>query len=127
MTTRPRTVILNYIFISLNALVWLVLGVVITASLHPALPDIPLLKRIMASMSFAGAGLLLVAFILLLKRKRTGFYLVLGFLLVTALLTFFDQVGWVDLVTLIINIVPIVLLVRDRDWYLSKGLPSTKE
>jgi lysylphosphatidylglycerol synthetase-like protein (DUF2156 family) len=127
MTTRPRTVILNYIFISLNALVWLVLGVVITASLHPALPDIPLLKRIMASMSFAGAGLLLVAFILLLKRKRTGFFLALGFLFVTALLTFFDQVGWVDLVTLIINIVPIVLLVRDRDWYLSKGLPSTKE
>jgi lysylphosphatidylglycerol synthetase-like protein (DUF2156 family) len=127
MTTRPRTVILNYIFISLNALVWLVLGVVITASLHPALPDIPLLKGIMASMSFAGAGLLLVAFILLLKRKRTGFFLALGFLFVTALLTFFDQVGWVDLVTLIINIVPIVLLVRDRDWYLSKGLPSTKE
>lgn len=124
MSTRPRTVTLTLVFIFLNALVWLVLGLVIAASLHPALPDIPLLKGIMAAMSFAGAGLLLVAFILLLKRKRTGFFLALGFLGVTALLTFFDQVGWVDLVTLLINIVPIVLLVRDRDWYLKRNQPA---
>jgi lysylphosphatidylglycerol synthetase-like protein (DUF2156 family) len=127
MTTRPRTVTLNYIFILLNALVWLVLGVIIAASLHPALPDQSLLKGIMAFMSFAGAAILLLAFILLLKRKRTGFFLALGFLLVTALLTFFDQVGWVDLLTLVIITVPIILLIKDRDWYLSKGLPFTKE
>lgn len=127
MFSRPRTVILCLVFIFLNVLVWLVLGVVTATNLHLALPEIPLLRGIMAGMSFTGAGILLVAFILLLKRRRIGFFLALGFLLVTALLTFFDQVGWVDLVTLVIHLIPILLLIKDRDWYLPKRPSSLKE
>jgi len=119
MLARPRTVTIAYVFILANALVWLALGVIVAANIHPALPDATLLKGIMAVMSFIGAGILLVAFFLLLKRRRSGFYLAIGFLIVTTLLTFFDQVGWSDLVVLVINLVPIILLVKDRNWYLS--------
>ena len=119
MLARPRTVTIAYVFILANALVWLALGGIVTANIHPALPDATLLKGIMAVMSFIGAGILLVAFFLLLKRRRSGFYLAIGFLIVTTLLTFFDQVGWSDLVVLVINLVPIILLVKDRNWYLS--------
>jgi len=118
MPSRPRTVTVAYLFILTNALVWLALGVIVAANIHPALPDETLLKGIMAVMSFIGAGILLVAFLLLLKRRRSGFFIALGFLFVTTLLTFFDQVGWSDLVILVINLVPIILLVKDRNWYL---------
>jgi hypothetical protein len=119
MPARPRTVTIAYVFILTNALVWFALGVIVAANVHPALPDATLLKGIMAVMSFLSTGILLVAYFLLLKGRRSGFFIALGFLFVTALLTFFDQVGWSDLVVLVINLLPIILLVKDRTWYLS--------
>jgi lysylphosphatidylglycerol synthetase-like protein (DUF2156 family) len=120
MSSRPFFVSVSWFFILLNAMVWLGLGVIIAANAHPALPDLPLLKKVLAGLSFFGAGCFLVAFFFLLKRKRFAYYLALVLLAGTALLTFFDQVGWTDLVILAVNIVPIILLIKDREWYLHR-------
>ena len=118
MTTRPLSVNICFVFILLSILIWLVLGITILVDAHPAIPDVPLMKGIMGFLSLAIDGILIGLFIFLLKRNRIAYYLTLAFFIVTSLLTIFDDVGLSDLVVLIINIVPIVLLIKDRSWYL---------
>jgi lysylphosphatidylglycerol synthetase-like protein (DUF2156 family) len=118
MTNRPGSVSAALIFILLNALVWLALGVIIAANLHPGLPDIPLVKGVMAFLSFGAAAILLGLLFFLRKRSRPAWFLALGFLTLTCLLTFFDQFGLSDLVIVILNIIPIILLIKERAWFL---------
>lgn len=120
MIKRPTSVTINYAFILLNVFIWFVLGIIIATGAHSAMPDLPAMKSIMAGLSIGIAGVLLVLFILLYKRKRTAFFLTLAFFAVAAVLTVFDQVGISDIVVLVINIIPIILLVKDRAWYLER-------
>lgn len=123
MTRRPLSVSVNLIFILLNALVWLALGMIIALHAHPALPDNPIIQGGMAFLSFCAAGILLGLFIFLLRRIRIAWFAALGFLAVTSILTIFDDFGWTDLVVLVINLVPMILLIKDRAWYL-QGKPA---
>jgi hypothetical protein len=117
VANRPLSVSVSMIFILLNALVWLVFGVIIAANAHPALPNLPLLKGIMAFLSFTVAVILLGVFFFLVKRNRIAYFIALGVMITTSLLTILDQFGLADLIFLIINIVPILLLIKDRSWY----------
>jgi hypothetical protein len=121
MDARPRSVTVTYGFIILNISIWFVLGMIIAFNLHPAMPDQPLVKGIMAILSFAAAGTLLGIFIFLQKHSRLAYYLALAFFCVSSLLTIFDDVGLVDLAALAFSIIPIILLVKDRTWYLQAG------
>ena len=118
MSNRPLSVSVALIFILLNALVWLAFGVIIAANAHPALPDQPIIKGVMAFLSLATAGILLGVFIFLGKRSRVAYFIALGLFVAISLLTIFDQFGLADLVILAINIVPVILLIKDRAWYL---------
>jgi hypothetical protein len=126
MTNRPRSVSAVLIFIIFNALVWLALGIIIASNAHPALPDVPLVKGIMAFLALAIAGILSGLFVYLGKRSRIAYFSSLGLLAVISVVTIFDQFGWVDLVILIINVVPLILLIKDRAWYLQGGHRSVE-
>ena len=69
------------------------------------------------------AGIILVLFIFLNRRNRSAYYLTLAIFIFTALLTIFDDVGLSDIVVLALNIIPIVLLIIDRAWYLKTKSP----
>ncbi len=125
MTERPLSVTATMAFILVNALVWLVFGVIIAANAHPALQVSPLIKGIMAIISFATAGLLIGSFIFVSRHNRMAYYIVLALLTATFLANFFDNIGLVDLVVITINIIPIILLIKDRAWYLQRK-PQTQ-
>ena len=93
MTKRPLTVIVTSIFVLLNLLIWLALGILIATNLHPAKSLPSGTRGIMAFLSFAIAAVLLGLFIFLNKGSRTAYYLILAFFTFTAVLTFFDDVG----------------------------------
>jgi peptidoglycan/LPS O-acetylase OafA/YrhL len=114
------------IFILLNALIWLALGMIIALHAHPAIPDNSIIQGGMAFLSFCAAGILLGLFIFLVRRTRIAWFVALGFLAVTSILTIFDDFGWTDLVVLVINLVPMILLIKDRAWYL-QGKPGVLE
>jgi len=118
MKDRPLTVNATFAFILLNIIIWLALGIIIAVEAHPALPDIPIMKGIIATLSLVIAGLLIVLFLFIYRRNRTAYYLTLAFFAVTSVLTIIDEVGISDIVVLVINIIPIVLLIKDRNWYL---------
>jgi lysylphosphatidylglycerol synthetase-like protein (DUF2156 family) len=118
VTNRPLTVTLNLIVILLNATIWLVLGIIIAVDAHPALPDLPQMKVILAALSIAMAIILLGLTFFLFKRSRTAFYLTMIFFGITSILTIFDDVGLSDLIFLAVSLIPIILLIKDRGWYL---------
>jgi hypothetical protein len=124
MTKRPISVIVTSVFILINMLIWLALGVIIAAQLHPALSVPPAARGIMAFLSIALAAILLALFIFLNKGNRAAYFLTLAFFAFTAILTFFDDVGLSDLVVLAINILPLVLLIKDRSFYLVTLKPA---
>jgi hypothetical protein len=117
MSGRPITVTLTTILIMLNALIWFALGIIIAVNAHPALPVTPELKVILAVFSFIMAGILVGLFVFLNKGNQISYYLTIAFFAVVSLLTIFDDVGLSDIFILAQNIIPIGLLIKDRNWY----------
>ena len=118
MKNRPKTVNVTLIFVIINALVWFVLGLIIALHIFPYLPDNPVIRWSMALLSFSAAAILVGMFFLLRRQIPIAWFLTLGFLVLSVLLAFFDQFGLSDLVVLAINVIPIILLIKDQAWYL---------
>jgi lysylphosphatidylglycerol synthetase-like protein (DUF2156 family) len=115
---RPISVITTYIFILLNALIWLILSILLAVNALPGLPDVPGIKWVLALLSIIMAGIILVLFIFLYRGSRRAYYFTLVIFSFTAVLTIFDDVGLSDIGVLALNIIPIILLIIDRAWYL---------
>lgn len=124
MRDRPFTVAATSLLVPINAFVWLAFGLMVAAGAHPALPDQPLIKWVMALLALATSGIFLGLFILLGKRGRLAYFLSLASFFVISLLTIFDQVGLADLIVLTLNVVPAILLIKDRAWYLQARPPQ---
>ncbi|MCC6956398.1 MAG: hypothetical protein IT316_06350 [Anaerolineales bacterium] len=118
MNNRPVSVSATFILILLNLVFWLVFAVIIAANAHPALPNSPLVKGAMVVLALAAAGALLALLILLGKRSRAAYFMTIGLLGAISLLTILDDFGLADLAVLALNVLPILLLVKDRAWYL---------
>jgi len=121
MLRRPLSVTAALALIFANALVWLIFGALVALRAHPALPAAPLVRAAMALTAFAAAGLLAGLCLLLARRSRAAYYPAIAFLSVAALLGLFDDFGLADLAALIIALLPVLLLLKDRDWYLRRG------
>jgi lysylphosphatidylglycerol synthetase-like protein (DUF2156 family) len=127
MKKFPFTVSITLLFLTLNALVWLGFTALVALNLHPALPDQITVRWIMGILAFGSAGALIVLIILLGKRIRIAYFLTLGMLALLAVLTITDEVGWVDLLYLAIVVVPLILLIKDRVWYLAPTAGSSRQ
>ncbi len=112
-----------FLLMVLNALLWLVFGLIIAVDAHPALPFQSEIKFMIAFLSFAAAGVLLILLYFLRKRNRISFYLTFAFFVVASLLIIMDEVGWVDFAVLAVNITPLILLYKDRSLYLTAKFP----
>ncbi|MFC2064805.1 hypothetical protein ACFLXB_06890 [Chloroflexota bacterium] len=122
---KPVSVVITLFFLLLNILIWVSFAVIVAADLHPALPDLPQINLITAALAFMAGFFLLGMMILLGKRNRWAYFLSLAALLFIILLTINDDFGLVDLVVLIVEIIPFVLLIKDGKWYL--GLKTEKK
>jgi hypothetical protein len=118
MRRQPITVSINLTLVYLNALIWLLLGIIISFGLTSAIPDIPGMRLGLAIISFVIAAMLVALTFLLRRHNRNAYYLTLVFFVGTSILTFTDQIGLADVIFLILSVLPIVLLVIDRKWYL---------
>jgi len=109
------------IFVLLNALIWLVLGLLITVNRIPGIPNLPAMKVAMVILSFAFAAVLFGLVFFIQRHNRVAYLLALVIFIGTCLLTFIDDVGLSDVVVLVLNIIPIVLLIKDRKWYIQSN------
>lgn len=102
----------------LNAVIWLGFGIAVFFRLHPALPDDPLLAGGMGALAIAAAVVFILMYVFLIKRWKPAYFFSLFFLFAVALLTVADDFGTVDLIYLAVVLVPAILLLVDRKWYL---------
>jgi len=117
MQRRPLSVTVTLVLILLSALIWIAFGVALAFDAHPAFPDEPLVRDLMAVLSVAAGCVVLVVLFFLGKRRPLAFLAMLGVLAVASLVIFLDDVGLVDLVFLAINLIPLGLLIKDKAWY----------
>ncbi|HPS40978.1 MAG TPA: hypothetical protein PK040_00140 [Anaerolineaceae bacterium] len=120
MKELPISVRITQVLLLIEALMWLILGVIILLGLHPALPEGGLYRWGIGGISILAAVVLVVLARLLRKRVRPAWYLTMLALFATFLVILFDNVGWVDLAVMAAVFLPMILLLIDRDWYLGR-------
>ena len=121
MTNRPESVTATLMLMLLSAAAWLAFGVIVAGGLHPALPDLPVYRQVLAYGSFAAGAVLACLFILLRRRIAAAWYLAVALSFGTCVATIFDDVGLADVSVIAVNLVLAGLLIRDRRWYLRAG------
>jgi hypothetical protein len=118
MNRLPRSVLLAFLLILLNALIWLLFGLAVAAGAIPSIPAAGGMRWIMAALALGSAAFLVGIVFFLRRHSRLAYYLALGLLAVISVLALTDQIGLLDLAALLISLVPLVLLLKDRAWYL---------
>ena len=118
MNKRPLTVTINLLIILINGLIWFILGIIIAIDVHPALPISTSMRIGMAIISILIAIVLGGLTFFIYRHNKMAYYLTLAFFIFLSFLTIFDDFGITDLVVLLLGIIPIILLLKDRGWYM---------
>jgi lysylphosphatidylglycerol synthetase-like protein (DUF2156 family) len=98
----------------LNAAIWLAFGVVSLVRLKSTNPDFAVTAAFIAVLMFGNATAMLVSGWGIGKRWKWFYYLALAVLAVNILLTFTDEFGAFDFITLVIDLVLLGLLIVIR-------------
>ena len=117
MKRSPKSVTPTLILIFLNAAFWLGYAIITILTNHDAATVSYVARWIFSFLALGTAAVLVVLFILLRKRVRFAYYAALVVLALLAVLSLTDQVGWPDLVSLLLSITPFVLLLKDHLYY----------
>ena len=127
MTTPPSTVRAARLLVLLNALLWVGFGAITAAGAHPSFREAGLLRWVMAASAFIAAIILAALAGLLKRRPRIGYILTGALLAVTVLASLFDDFGLADLLYVLVTLLPLALLHKDRAWYLRSTLGGEQE
>ena len=115
--TKPHTVLIAQSLFFINACVWLVIAVNSILRLE-SISNTPIVVLwVVILLMFANAGAMFITGLWLGKQSRWAYFLALTVLLANILLTFTDQVGFYDIVTVLLDIVTLGLLLYDRKNY----------
>lgn len=109
--------------LALNTAVWLTFGLISLLRLSLQNPEQIWVFGIVAMLMFGNAAALLLAAWLLGRRPKWGYVFALAVLLVNIVLTFTDQFGLFDLLTLLLDLVSLsILAVKRRDFLRPAGM-----
>jgi len=78
------------------------------------------IRWVMMSLALAVSGFLIAVLILLWRCNHLAYYAAVISLVVIVVLSVTDQFGLPDLVSLLVSLAALVLLLKDRSWYLHK-------
>ena len=115
--TKPQTVLIAQSLFFINACVWLVIAVNSILRLESISNTPMVVLWVVIILMFANAGAMFVTGLWLGRQSKWAFFFALAVLLVNILLTFTDQVGFYDIVTVLLDIGTLGLLLYDRKSY----------
>ena len=124
MSRFPATVRAALLLLALDALMWFAFGAAAVSGGIESIAEPPALRWVMAILAWASAAALVALTILLSRRSRVAFCLAVILLAIIAVLSITDQIGWLDLAALAVSVIPLVLLLKDRAWYLRQEAPG---
>ena len=119
MRDRPATVGLARILLTLDSFLCAGFAVLTGVGSHPSFDPTTPYRWPATLLALLVAALLCALAVHLGRPSPLGYRLGVGFLAVMILGSFFDQVGLADLFFVAAIAFPLLLLVKDRTWYLS--------
>lgn len=117
MIDRPKTFSISLTLILINAAVWFIYAMVNITNQYALFPDQAILNAIISGLALLTAIALWGLTVFLKKKNKIAYFLTLAFLIFITLLTIADDFGIADLIVLILLLIPIVFLIKDRGWY----------
>jgi hypothetical protein len=117
MTSTPSTVRYTRLLILINALFWLAFSVITAVGAHPSYEEASVLRWAMATAALLVAGILGTLAGRLQSRSRLVYWLAVTSLAAMTVAAVLDELGPADLVFIIMTLLPLALLLKDRDWY----------
>jgi hypothetical protein len=118
MFQRPKTVTAALILILVSAAFWLTWAVITALGGIHSLTGMGTARWVMSVLALGCAVCLAGLAYFLSRRSRLAYILGVGLLALLAVLSITDQVGLIDLFSLLVILIPLVLLIKDRRWYL---------
>jgi len=119
MTTPPSSITATRSLLAVLAFLWLAFGITVAVNAHPSYKDAALVRWTMATMASGAAMVLAVLASQLKRRSRLSYWLTVALLTLMMFVGLFDEFGLADFVYLVLTLIPLALLIRDRNWYLS--------
>jgi hypothetical protein len=115
----PVTVKITLGLLSFLAAIWFIFGVLAGANFITTIPGIQV-RLVIGGMAIACSLVISLFTFLLFRRNRVVYKLTLVLLCLVILLSFADDLGWVDFSLIGITAIALGLLVKDREWYLGQ-------
>jgi hypothetical protein len=116
-TTLPSAIKAAQALFFLNAAIWLAFAIAAPARIARSTGQ-PLAAVVVAILMLGNAAAMLVAGLALARRTRWLYYFGIAVLLVNILLTFTDQFGLWDFITLALDVALLGLLIDTRSYYM---------
>ena len=105
----------------LNAAFWLAYAILVAFGWAGSYLAASAMKWVESSSPWAAPRPWRAAWYFLRRRSRPGYYFAGVLLAVIAVLSITDEFGLPDLISLLLSLVPLGLLLKDRKWYLQAG------
>ena len=105
------------ILLFMNAAVWLLFGLISLVRIATGESAATSTLLVVAVLMFGNVAALLIAGIVVRKPQKRWFWLVTAVLLINIILTFTDQVGIFDLLTLLLDLLILSLIIANRAWF----------
>jgi hypothetical protein len=113
----PGTVRAALLFLAFDSLMWLGFGIFAALGGIVSFPPGPA-RWVIGGLAVAAAAALAVTALLLRRRIRVAYFFAVLVLAAIAVLSLTDQVGVLDVASLLVSLIPLILLLKDRAWYL---------
>src|SRR3990172_4807174 len=127
MTRAPSTVRYTRFLILINALFWLAFGVTTAVGAHPSYKEASTLRWAMAIMALLAAGTLGALAELFHRRSRLAYWPAVALLAAFTLTALLDDLGLADVVFVVLTLLPLALLLKDRTWYLGMVIGNEQD
>jgi hypothetical protein len=124
MNRLPKTVFATLIIIMINAAFWLIYTFIMAFGGVSSIASASTVKWVMAILALSSSVALAGITFFLARRNRLAFFFGVVLLTIIAILSITDEFGILDLFSLLVSIVPLGLMIRDRAWYLKSNKNS---
>ncbi len=119
--TIPASIQIALILITIQAIYWLVFAIVLSLGWVQSIPASGTTRWIMVLLGLACSLILAGTALLLSMRKPLAYYFALILMILIAGFSIMDQTGWMDILSLLMNISALILLIKGRGWIIHES------
>jgi lysylphosphatidylglycerol synthetase-like protein (DUF2156 family) len=124
VSKTPLTVKITLALILITAAFWFLFSLTVVLGGHVSYNRLGVYRWLIAALTFLVSLFLLALWHFL--RRQFKFAWIVAVLTLAAMLQagFLDELGWMDYFFIVFALVPLVLLIKDRQWYLARKMET---